>query len=329
MTIKPVDEISAPKYPDKYNEEIQRVLAASKPHRWLSTPLATGMLAATIALNLSGCAGIPTATRPPGTATSELVEMTGDPAASETTAPRSKPQESKPSDTEPPETCTPDIFDYVTAGEPVPFPTYQDATLIPLFEYGEGTGSIGCLSIAAPVFLSEDEAYAIISAAFADAGMALRRSGGIMENINIPITNIYDFEEKTRSLPTIQGNMAPDGILADLNLPVIFVSTQDVESWHEDTNMVASVSNFNTKKAAQTLADNNPDLVVFYDPIAGLDYDKLMTLEKEKGESDEAYYKRCDAIREEESLSAKAESEQLLRKQAEAFIAWLEYGDEG
>ena len=330
MTIKPVEEIPAPKYPDKYNEEIRRVLAATKPRSWLGSPLATGMLAATVALSLSGCVPGPAGAERTGAPPSGLVETTGDPAAPEKTAPKTKPPKTATTETEPPETGFTDIFEYVTAGEPVTFPTVQGISLIPVFEYGEGTGAIGCVAIAAPVFLSEEEAFAVLSAAFADIGMTLSRGGETLQNIEVPVTNIFDMEGKNSSLPTVQGNMDPDATLPELELPVVFVSTQDVESWHEDTTGEwVSVSSFNTKSAAKTLAENNPGIVVFYDPINGLDYEKLMALKKEKGESDEDYYARYDALMEEESQAAREGSESLLRQQAQAFIAWLEYGDEG
>lgn len=310
MTIKPIENITAPNYPDKYNEEIRRVLASAKPNRWIGAPFATGMLAATVALSLSGCVSVPPGTRISGTAPSEPVETSGRPA---------------PPETAPTDERTPDISEYVTMGEPVPFPTNQYSLLIPLFEYGEGTGSIGCVSIAAPVFLSEEEAFAIISAAFADVGMKLNRGGETLEMINIPVTNLFEFEKKADRYATVQGNMEPDGTLADLWLPVAFVSTKDVSSWHEDTGMMASVVSYDAKKTAQTLAESNPGLVVFYDPIAGLDYDKLWGLKQEDGESDQSYHARRSEMEQEASQAARAESERLLRMQAEAFIAWLEY----
>lgn len=275
---------AAPKYPDKYKEEVRRALLSARPNRWRGASLAAVGLSAVVVLSMSGCS---------------LVHSS--------------------SPTEP--------FDqYVVAGgSTAPFSTLPYDSMIPLFEYGEGTGAIGCVSIAAPVFMSEEEAFAILSTVFAEDGLTLGQGTEILDNINLPVTSIYESENEESLYKTEQEDLIPDGLLRH-TLPVIFVSTKDVEDWNEDTGMESSVSSYNVKKAAQTLAENNPYLVVFYDPIASLDYDKLLTLEREDGESDEAYYTRRSAVEQEEADAARAESERLLRLQAEAFITWLEDG---
>lgn len=295
MKIKPVEVAEAPKYPDKYNEEVRRVLLSVKPNRWRGTSLAAIGLSAAVVLSLSGCSlGYTTDGVPVQSPTAPVVMPGG-------------------------------IDQYVTMGETVPFSTMPYGSMIPLFEYGEGTGAIGCVSIAAPVFMSEEEAFAILSAAFAEAGLTLSKEAETRENTNLPVTNIYEIGEEESRYETVQKDIVPDGILA-YDLPLLFVSTKDVENWHKDTGMASSVSSYNVKKAAQTLAENNPNLVVFYDPIARLDYDKLWALEREDGESDEAYYARRSAVEQEEANAVRAESERLLRLQAEAFVKWFQDG---
>ena len=323
MKIRPVTKATAPKYPDKYNEEIRRVLMASKPARWLGTPLAAGMLAATVALGLSGCV------------TQADFARTGRNAGAQGSA--------EYPDAEPSSEKSPDILDYVTMGivaEPTPAwtdgvseffdgikkggVTCSVAAAIPLFEYGEGTGAIGCVSITAPVFLSEEEAFAIIYAAFAEAGMELSKGGETLTDVKLPVTNMFDWESTDDQYKTKKGKMIPDGMLYDYELPVAFISTGDVEDWHEDTGMWASVSEYNVKKTALTLNENNPCLAVFYDPVAGsVNYDKMWELEKGDEESDEEFYARWDAMAQEAALDARAESERLLRMQVDAFIDWL------
>lgn len=295
MKLKPVEIATAPKYPDKYNKEVRRALQSAKPYRWRGTSLAAVGLSTLVVLSLSGCTlGYTTDGLPIQSPTASVV-IPGD------------------------------MNQYVTLGTPVPSLTVPYGSMIPLFEYGEGTGAIGCVSIAAPVFMSEEEAFAILSAAFAEAGLTLSQEAKTLEGANLPITNIYESEDEERHYATAQEDIVPDGLLGD-DLPVIFVSTADVASWHKDTGMMSSVSSYDVKKAAQTLAEANPNLVVFYDPIAQVDYEKLWALEREDGESDEAYYARRSAVEQEESNIARTESERLLRSQAEAFIAWLEDG---
>jgi len=206
------------------------------------------------------------------------------------------------------------------------------ARFIPLFEYGVGTWNARLSAYPLPLFLSEEDAFAVISEVFAEVGMTLGHGGDMLENINLPVTNIFGEGLINGRYATVLGNLEPDGTLEELWLPVVYVSAQDMENWHEDggaspPGLDAFVYYF--KKAAQALAENNPGLAVFYDPYADLDYDSLEQVTRNKGESDADYSARLSAIREEEAQAALDESKSLLRLQAEAFIAWLEYGDEG
>jgi len=301
MKIKPVTTELKPNYPDKYNEEIQRILVTSKPARWVGTPI-IGVLSAAVALGLGGCAG-------------EQLGTSG-----------SEP----PEDGLPIVISTPSITEHVLMGD-VPAPSlYQfHGTYIPLFEFGEGSGGIGCVAIVAPVFMSEEDAFEIISAAFEEAGLHLTRNVETMEDVNLPVTNLGgrgDGRDLTDPNATVQGTLKPDGMLTTHDLPVAFVSTSDVNNWHIDIDNEPRISwsNFYIKQAAQTLANNNAGLVVFYDPVAGeLNRDDFRDFEREEGESEEAYADRYRAFMIEREKEALVESEQLLRKQVEAFIAWL------
>ena len=326
MTIQPVKNTPAPGYPDKYAKESRQALAAAQPRRWIAAPLAAG-LAATVALGLSGCGDTYVTGGEPGTSPMETETCTeyltiGEPTVvptqtktqSATQKPAQRPTEKNTATTE-----------YVIMGDmPVPtqFQTRPIAagTRIPLFEYGEGTGAFGCVSVAAPVFLSEEEAFAILSAAFAEAGLELRPDAKTINRATLPVTNIYagTSEDKQR---TKRGSLKTDGALGQL--PVEFVSTEDVQAWHADTGMMSSVTLYPVKQSAKVLAENNPGLVVFYDPMGSADYEILWDMQQKKGESDEAYGARWDAARVKLEQEARAQSEQQLRQQAEAFIQWL------
>jgi len=296
MKIKPVLGTPTPNYPDKYDEEMRRILAAAKPRRWAGTPL-VGALSVVIALGLSGCV--------PG-------DMGGNAANGPPTHPILTPGTTD---------------DYPTLGVPVTIytPSPHDNIFIPLFEYGVGTGGIGCEAVIAPVFLSEEEAFAILAAAFADAGVTLGRGGGAIGNINLPVTNIDGATVEPNA--TTQGALDPAGMLEEHGLPVAFVSMGDVRSWHQDIGDGPQMSwnSFDIVGAARTLAENNPGIVVFYDPVEGrVDYSELWSLEREDGESEEDYHARwAESIRELEQ-AARTESEDMLRRQIDAFIAWLE-----
>jgi len=301
MKIKPVLNTPTPKYPDKYNEEIRHILVAAKPHRWLGTSLISA-LSVSIALGLSGC--------------------TGD------SVNRNDGQLSNGTDVQSP-LITNGSDNYVLMGDPVPVytPTPLESIFIPLFEHGPGTGGIGCVAIVAPVFMSEEEAVAILSAAFADAGIILGQSDDTLYNINLPVTNVDGVPVDPDMI--IQGDLVPSGKLEEFNFPVVFISRNDIWDWHQDLDDGPRISwsKFNVINAARTLAENNSGIVVFYDPIAGIvDYNEMRHLEREDGESDEDFNRRWLLKVHELEEAARSESEKMLRQQVEAFIAWLADG---
>jgi len=199
---------------------------------------------------------------------------------------------------------------------PIPIPTeipvISIPTLaeyfIPLFEYGDGTGTIGCVSVAATIFMSEEEAFAILSSVLKEAGLMLSSRGLTLQDANIPVTSrLYP---PPYSSETTQGELvanALDGLFE--TLPVRFVSSEDVFAWDEfQGNRAVIVDVYRIKEAAEVLSVNNPGLVVFYDPVSRAKV------------TDWANYSDEVAPTQEE---ARARSAQLLRQQAEAFIEWL------
>ena len=305
MKIKPVDSIQTPQYPDKYHDDIRNTLKSARPCRWNRKPLVAGVLFAVVAMNLSGCGTEYTTGGAPVQNPTDLIQTA--------TAPARSTGES----------------DHDAVGEGQEglslIQTLPYNSMIPLFEYGDGTGAIGCVSIAAPVFMSEEEAYAIISTAFDEAGLLLDRGTGLIKNAKIPLTNLTMGGESDERYKTIAGSLLPDGMITDHDMPVAFVSTVDVSDWEtkDDSGLRLSVSTYDVKKTAQTLADNNPSLVVFYDPLAAPDYQKISAIERREDESDDAYYERWFAVIDEESEAARAESERLLRLQVDAFLEWF------
>jgi len=56
MIIKPVQYVPTPGYPDKYGAQTRVMLATARPRRWTGKNVAVGLMSATIALGLTGCA---------------------------------------------------------------------------------------------------------------------------------------------------------------------------------------------------------------------------------------------------------------------------------
>ena len=343
MTIQPVDRKPDPKYPDKYAEDLRRVLAAAQPGRWLAAPLVVGVLASTVALGLSGCREhvvmgdmpIPTstelATQSETESDTEYVVMGDMPVPiSETSEPstaRTKPSttsKAAASTTAPSES---ELF--ITLGIPTQVPatlarniSIPAGRVVPLFDYGVGTGVLGCEVVAAPVFLSEEEAFAILRASFAEAGLALDANGKSRSAV-LPVTDRFG---DTTTAGTQKGTLTPDGAVN--GIPVEFISLDDVHAWEKPQGDAwVSVEGYSMRGAADVLAAQNPGLVVFYDPAAVADTGALWSMEQKPGESEEAYSARRSAAYENARKNAQAESENLLRQQVRAFVEWV--GTEG
>ena len=279
VDIKPVEGTPKPKYPDKYSAEARQALVAARPNRWRNAPRLAGVLSASIVLGLSGCG--------------ESFTTLGTPSPSPTII------ESK--------TDEPGGVNGTTLSDSMPSLVWSDL-FIPLFEFGEGTGSIGCMVIAPPVFLSEEEAHAILSAAFAEAGLTLDHDAFTILRAAIPVTDISpSFDNEKKTTKTTKGDLNTDLLVLKDSLPVKFVSVNDLNNWQVEKwwnkGAGSSVSVYNIKEAAQRLVAKNPGLLVFYDPVTKIDMEISTSLEQ--------------------SQAAIAESEKLLRAQAEAFIEWL------
>ena len=201
----------------------------------------------------------------------------------------------------------------VTSGENISFPT----GIIPLFEYGGGTGSFGCVSVAAPYFMSEDEAFAIMKAAFAEANMELSKNRKGQQTV-LPLSIIAARGDDAPE--TITSSMMLDGLANDM--PVEFVSQADIVKWKYLLDTGLSIRSYYMKYAAQILTKNNPGVVVFYDPVSYAHSESKRT-EQKKGESREAFRARYQALCDHVENETIIESEQQLRNQVRAFIEWL------
>ncbi|MCL2628218.1 MAG: hypothetical protein FWD44_05945 [Oscillospiraceae bacterium] len=317
MKIAPVEKIEAPKYPDKYSNQMRNVLSSAKPNRWLGTSL-IGALSATIALGLSGCKG-------------DLENQVPEDPQQTNKTPAVTPYVIPPEHVILGDMPIPLPPDYITMGDPATFQIPHDSVSIPFFEYGKGTGSIGCVALTAPVFMSEEEAFVIISAAFSEAGIPFNYFGELIIDLSIPVTNINVSRGVNAKEPEtmVGGNMIATGFLSSFNIPVKFVTSDDVRKWHRDIGggPYVSFSDYNIVNAAQRLAENNPGLLVFYDPVAGtFNRGKVSEIKKNSNESEDEYNTRKEAKRQELYEEALAKSEQYLREQVAAFIEWLSEG---
>lgn len=187
------------------------------------------------------------------------------------------------------------------------------ALSIPLFEHGSGMGSYGCVSVAPPVFLSEEEALSVILDEAAKYGLDFSGSETI-SGATLLLHNTFEQSDKTTS-----GNLALDGYDDACGIGVEFVSRQDLIEWQDpDQNVASSVENYYFKDAAQAIVNGNESIAAFYDPMSAdfREFNYEWPEEDDGGKGYEEYAARYDAEQREKSLAD-------LRAQVKDFLEWL------
>lgn len=186
----------------------------------------------------------------------------------------------------------------------------------PIFVHGEGVGVSGCVMIAPPVYLSEEEALKIILSELKKEGLSFKDKyiGEPMqiERKKIIFKNdkkITKYEERYTDTTEIK-NIKPDVFNKELNMAIEFVSIDDYIMLCDDNIEMSSVSSFRIKDVAEKIQNafsKNKELnsVVFYDPVGladekdfNKDWDEMEELGKDK------------AIK-------------MLKQQVDDFIEWL------
>lgn len=184
---------------------------------------------------------------------------------------------------------------------------------IPLFVHGEGRGSYGCVSIAPPVYLSEDEAAQVIRETALEYGLDFSGEGSVYGE-ELPYTNIA--AEIDEDMGTYSGELPLDGYDADKNIGFLYVSQKDVAAWHKQGEIMSSIEVYDMQGTAEKLTKTLTDTAIFYDP--GCDFNTFMELMKQAGEN---------ADWEEISQSfERIEKERMiedLRAQVLDFLEWL------
>lgn len=176
--------------------------------------------------------------------------------------------------------------------------TQQPNTAAPIFEHGSGRGSFGCESVAAPVFLSEEEAAQVIREEALLQGVDFSGSKSI--HGEFPATSLYSFLEEEPDPGTWRGTLELDGYDEVLGIGFEYVSKQDVIDWLKDDKTLATVESYDMKGTAERLADAVDNVAVFYDPTASEDFDSSTNRTEQKEQMKEQ-----------------------LREQVRDFLTWL------
>ena len=225
----------------------------------------------------------------------------------------------------------------------------QGTIVAPIFVYGEGRGSTGCMAVAPPAFLSEDDAMQIIKEELGKHGFKLGK-GGDLEGVEMQmlVPNIYEFKEEEGKKLETPVTLHADGIEFAKGVAIEFVSKLDLDVLRDkyfqeklkrrDFSFHTSSGRFyDTKKMAEYLAKEAKGkgnkkiyLGVFYDPAERNTslLDSLREKWKAIEEGREIPKKKEKPMTwEEREEHTRNESKKKLRQQVSDFADWL--GEQG
>lgn len=292
MKLTPVDRYNTPKYPTQQAVLRSPGILYTAPKRWKSKSGVMTALVLTVTTGLTGC-------------------------GAKATEPSSNPEAESAA------TVSSTISEYVLVGEvpdaSVPLASPEDSGRklgsIPLFVHGEGRGSYGCVSVAPPVFLSEEEAIQVIREEAEAQGVHFSETidieGTFPATTGMPDSPVMP----ARDPGTWEGSLTLDGYDPNLNIGFEYVSDEDLADWNSDSGPVATVTENDYKGTAQRLSDATENVAVFYDP-ASQDYDAFEFDWDDPNGSYSAY----------ETLYTDEQKEKViedLRAQVRDFLEWL------
>ena len=281
--LSPLSHYNDVKYPTKEQIQLHPELLRIIPRRWARNPVVLTALGLVLSAGLTAC----------GTTSQSILPDNLSPAASEETT-----ASDQPSSDHSPASVTSAVDSAETSADD------PEALDIPIFAHGTGRGSYGCESVAPPVFLSEEEAMQVIQEECAAQGIDI--SGQKTISGTFPATStLPEAVSVGESDKTYSGDLKLDGYSEDLGIGVEFVSKDDILDWQADTEMHATVDEYNLKGTAQRLVDCTDNVAVFYDPTAD-DYNDFT------GSNEESYVE-----------SSKEKSLEELREQVRDFLQWL------
>jgi hypothetical protein len=192
----------------------------------------------------------------------------------------------------------------------------DSAKIAPIFVHGDGVGASGCVMIAPPVYLSEEDALNIISGELKKVGLTFNdkfKGDPIMISRKKVVynenENIKNWEERYSDTTEIK-NLYPDAYNKDLNMIIEFVSYEDYEAFGDEKPEFSSVSEYLIKSSAEKIQKvfkekGKYSSVVFYDPVGWGDISN-----REQGWDEMEKEGRKKAV-------------EMLKLQVADFIEWL------
>lgn len=217
----------------------------------------------------------------------------------------------------------------------------------PIFYYGGGRGSFGCIAMNPPVFLSEEEARQVIEFEMKSAGFKIIPDSLTIGNVNCPLTDPFEFLRTDTSYPRTDSPLTEDecrriplkldGTDAKRGVSYEYVSQQDFEQWDGQKRVIkgwgrfgwCSVSELDMLGTAQQLREKlvpakaRGAFGVFYDPCISSYADEYnaWSLSLPKTEPVDPFdQRRSQLIRQARPREMAADE---LREQVRDFIKWL------
>lgn len=203
------------------------------------------------------------------------------------------------------------------------------AVVAPIFEHGEGRGATGCVVVAPPVFLSEEEAWQVIGEELTKQGIRIAHPSFVVRGVSIPLREErYEvrngkLESKIVDLSDKPEPYQADGADPQKRVAVEFVSEKD---YHRlgGASSSSTVQSYDFKQVAQSLAERVDKQAkdklyfgAFYDPACKFQPDPKKSTQPQSSE---------DTMKSwlESRIKSKAEAQRLLRLQVQDFLKWLQ-----
>lgn len=314
MEIKPLKAYKKPAYPEKEQVLRNPNLLKRMPERWKGNIRVGAALSSVLVLMLAGCSQ-----RTAGTGGSS--QTTGAAGSSRATGTDGTTGSKEGTATL--------IGGKVRLGESM--------LVAPIFQYGDGTGGFGCVSVAPPAFLSEAEAFEVISREAEKEGLRFKENGLKLENVDVPVTSIsYDPQKDPDwKLKRETASLELDGYDEKNKIAFEFVSKDDVVNWQDrNAGVYSSVELYEALKAAESLrgglerkTDGNL-AAVFYDPM-GFDeelykkYDaQFRAISEDKKLSEEKRSDKYSKVQQKYGEEIKENAKTQLREQVKGFLQW-------
>jgi hypothetical protein len=298
MRQRPVKSYSAPRYPTREQAAEDRTLLREHlPPAWQPE----GRMAAAVAFFLTfastGChraaePAAPGGSRPGGPAGPPVVAIT--PAGGSATAEPSPP-----------------------SAQPVAGPEVM--AVAPIFEHGDGRGAVGCVVVAPPVFLSEEEALGVVREELAKAGVSLSKRGVELGDVLIPKRHDQyhqnakgDLVEEIVDQPGTGKPLVIDAMSPEKNVAVKMVSEHE----YFDLGGVASsstVQGYDFKEVAADVAQRLRKLGK-HPMYVGVFYDPATLFDRRSGSGPDWQAAQAEL---------RDKSKAMLRQQVQDFVSWL------